>query len=526
MVIKNNNISIVVFIYILSLMSLLLIQSPMANAQSFQMADKKVEDSVLAEDWAKVADLLDSVNTQTPSPVLRLIKGHACLALNRNNESLCLFLSTSSENDLKEWERWTDDFSNRNPKKVITYYFKGDALARLEKWDDALRTLSRSLELQTNHVLTLNARGTIYCAIHKWNEALMDLTKASILNPLIADVHASVGAMWIQKRDGAIGALRSFDYAIRLSPDFALAHNGKGCAKYALARWEEANEEIGKAGRHFNCQTAFLQIISHNLTVLTLEIKRSKFPFFSKYDFLNWTQLRKSLHDRKHVLHKYFAGTELPEEINEAIISKFNEILEVPNLYDGSKDRINIYRTEEKAALNELMSLIDETEKSRKIGFQNLNEPEKGKIRKLNRLILECLFPEEILQIAMNQIDSPGFSLERGIGFVQSWSFKNQLPTQTLIGKTFDMQYTYRPLAVGLSKIPVVGVIGDLWNRHLDNQININTEILGSRGIYSPSGGVDLDMRKAHVDKGNWTVGTWFGLAYHVEPPQASSFDN
>ena len=49
--------------------------------------------AVLSQDWQGVAELLRSVSTQTESPVLRLLKAHACLNLNRNNESLCLFLS-------------------------------------------------------------------------------------------------------------------------------------------------------------------------------------------------------------------------------------------------------------------------------------------------------------------------------------------------------------------------------------------------------------------------------------------------
>lgn len=92
-----------------------------------------VEDAVLTEDWVKVSDLLTSVDTQTPFPVLRLIKAHAYLALNRNNESQCLFLSVSSEDELKQWQKWSNDFVTQNSQKAIAHYFKGDSLARFRQ---------------------------------------------------------------------------------------------------------------------------------------------------------------------------------------------------------------------------------------------------------------------------------------------------------------------------------------------------------------------------------------------------------
>jgi hypothetical protein len=83
------------------------------------------------------------------------------------------------------------------------------------------------------------------------------------------------------------------------------------------------------------------------------------------------------------------------------------------------------------------------------------------------------------------------------------------------------MHDIYRPPADFLekSRIPGLNYGGRLWNRHLDNQININRDILNNRGLDSHSGGVDLNLRrKAIVNQGDWGVGAWFGLAYHVEP--------
>ena len=83
--------------------------------------EEVIREAILQEEWGKVAVLLDSVDAQTPSPVLRMIKGHATLALNRNNESLCQFLSVSSEDDIKKWEKWSQGFVKENPNNVIAH---------------------------------------------------------------------------------------------------------------------------------------------------------------------------------------------------------------------------------------------------------------------------------------------------------------------------------------------------------------------------------------------------------------------
>ena len=53
-----------------------------------------IESAMLMEDWTAVITLLGS--EENLSPVLQLLKAHALLALNRNNDSVCLFLQGRS----------------------------------------------------------------------------------------------------------------------------------------------------------------------------------------------------------------------------------------------------------------------------------------------------------------------------------------------------------------------------------------------------------------------------------------------
>ncbi|MBI3302861.1 MAG: tetratricopeptide repeat protein, partial [Deltaproteobacteria bacterium] len=126
-----------------------------ASARLAWKADPQLEAAIIKEDWSKVASLLDSDSALPPAA--RLVKAHAYLVLNRNNESLCLFLSVSSEDDLRQWEEWAQSFAKKNPRGAIAHYFRGDALARLRQWDAALKAFNKTLELHPNHPLALNA---------------------------------------------------------------------------------------------------------------------------------------------------------------------------------------------------------------------------------------------------------------------------------------------------------------------------------------------------------------------------------
>ncbi len=510
----------VLFIVIVTL-GAAMIPASQASAQATAL-DNALEEAILAENWEVVLRLLPAEAEPNLPAALRLVKGHACLATNRNNESLCLFLSATSKEDLQKWQTWSQNFAAKYPTSPIAHYFKGDSYARLEQWDQAISDFNTALKIDPNHPLVLNARGVTYCAKGAWDSALIDLTAATISGASFADVYASTGAMWIQRRLGPLGASMAFEKALELSPSFALAHNGKGCAEFALGRWTEANHSIAKAHTYLSCDNRIMSVISHNLSVIAVAAKRAQFPFFSKFDLADWSALMTAIRDPESILHKYFRDMDLPKEVDEAVVSVFNKILEIPYFYDENRDKVLLPEQSEdiKPGVRQMLALIVETRSSRCRDFLMMKESEKEKIRKLNRLLLEYCFPKDLIQLAMSQIDAPGFSLERDAGYVNSWNHKNQLPNIDLANGLNRMETLWRPMADSVAAIPIVGgALSNNWNRHLDNQIGINKDILSSRGVPDVhSGGVDFSMRRAHIDEGDWGVGTWFSLAYHVAP--------
>lgn len=219
-----------------------------------QPLSTEVERALVSENWERAIALLGADNSETTPVVSRLAKAHAYLATNRNNESLCLFLSAKTEAELAEWEKWTVGFRSRNPDSEIAQYLMGDALAREKRWDDALKALASAKD-----PLSLNARGAVYAQIGKLDLAYRDFSSAANAAPGFADAHASWGALNIQQKDGAEGALREYSRAIELSPQFGLAYNGRACAHVALGDPEGATKDFETGVNSLSCGKALVR---------------------------------------------------------------------------------------------------------------------------------------------------------------------------------------------------------------------------------------------------------------------------
>jgi tetratricopeptide (TPR) repeat protein len=95
----------------------------------------------------------------------------------------------------------------RHPRAPIAHYLQGDALARLEQWDQAVQALQRALDIRHDHYLALNARGAVYAAQSQWTQALLDYDAAIQANATFADAYASRGTLAIQRRQATRGAV-------------------------------------------------------------------------------------------------------------------------------------------------------------------------------------------------------------------------------------------------------------------------------------------------------------------------------
>ena len=218
-----------------------------------QAADKvpavppDVEKAVLAEDWAKIAQLIGEVKPETSSPQ-RLLLGHAYLALNRNNESFRLFANATPA-DLAAWELWTKNLVGTHPQHSQAHFYRADALARLDRYEDAIMAFTAAIELNPKNAYALHGRGVLHTQLGKFDEAGKDLAAAQTSNPGIADFYNSRGMLRVAQRQGNLVRLKEqFNKAKDLSNDFALAHHGLGCI--ALLRGQTGAAEHLEVARN------------------------------------------------------------------------------------------------------------------------------------------------------------------------------------------------------------------------------------------------------------------------------------
>lgn len=196
----------------------------------------KLQEALLAEDWERVVGLFQNVDIKTADPILRFVKAHACLATNRNNESVGLF-SVASLDDLDMWEQWCQRFTTEHRRDPVASYFLGDACARFMDYTKAVEYFTRSIEQDEDSYLALNARGTVYVVIGEYDKALADLLKARAIKPNCADVYNTLAMINIRQKKGLIAnSKNSFLGVLKINPSCALAFHGLGCMELLESR--------------------------------------------------------------------------------------------------------------------------------------------------------------------------------------------------------------------------------------------------------------------------------------------------
>jgi tetratricopeptide (TPR) repeat protein len=239
------------------------------QAQNTWATNPQLVSALLKEDWQEVVTLLEVVNT--PPPALGLVKAHALLALNRNNESLCLFLRFSTTGDLVAWQQWVETFARQHPRAAVAHYFRGDALARLERWEAALKAFHTALELHPRHALTLHGRGIVHASLGALDNAREDFREASKTNTgsRLAELFASQGTYILQRRTDATVALKWFEQALKLSPEYVLALNGRGSARVLLQDWDGAIPDLQAAKTQtLGCLSELAAVVDLNIAML------------------------------------------------------------------------------------------------------------------------------------------------------------------------------------------------------------------------------------------------------------------
>jgi len=201
---------------------------------------QKAERPLLLEDWQTVDKQYEDCdpNAVPSSAVWRAIMGHASLAVNSNDKSLGLLLSLANEPNRVAWNQWTLDFASAHRTSAAALYLKGDALARTGDWTKAVDVYTLCLsqaKTATMKAMVLNARGVALASLGDFNKARDDIEAAIGTAPKFADAYANLGTLKVL-REAPDTAIEDYDRAIARSVAFALARNGRACARIGYSR--------------------------------------------------------------------------------------------------------------------------------------------------------------------------------------------------------------------------------------------------------------------------------------------------
>lgn len=502
---------------------------PSGFCEPSSIVDPDIENALLVQDWRAAKDKCGPIENMAARPVLAGIKGHACLMLNQNNESLALFLSMATRSDLESWRDWTDGFAQKNAWSCVAHYLKGDALARLEEFDAAIRAFKESMRLaEEQHSQShsaLNALGVVYCATKQWDMAESCFKKVIAFDQNFADAYANLGTMSLYRKRLRQASI-AYEQAVSKSQTFALGLNGRGCANFldGPKHWEQARKDFAAAGEQMGLAVIAFSADQMNQAAFDAASKANLY-FHDPGEFSDWNAVQQVIHDHKSILGGYFRDMDLSRNNPKKIIDRLNEIMDMPILYDDNKEVMDKLLPHPGDALlsSGIENLLIDTRDLRLKKSNELNVYESGAIRGLNRGLMYLCYPNMLNETAKTEAGM-SLTLNGGIA-VDGYSYKQGLSTnQLLLGKN-RMEYTYRPLATALEKVQYIGFLGKMWNQHLDASLGQTNTILEQRRL-SPNqiktGGLSTEeLMVLFFKRDAWKPLNWYGLAYNATPQES-----
>jgi len=117
------------------------------------------QEALLAGRWETVYETLKDVELEKADPICRTVAAHACLATNRNNRALLLFLSVAPD-EHPLWRTWSGNLVKKHRENAIARYLHGDALARCGD-PDGDNWFSKALESDPKLGLAWVGRGVV-----------------------------------------------------------------------------------------------------------------------------------------------------------------------------------------------------------------------------------------------------------------------------------------------------------------------------------------------------------------------------
>ena len=126
------------------------------------------------------------------------------------------------------------------------WYEQGISLLNSQKYEEAIKAFSMSIETLPHDYESYNKRGVSYIGAGDINRAVSDFTKAIELNPLFADAFSNKCAALCDRGNYA-QAIEDCSRALEINPRSAKAYNNRGIAWNNKGYFEKAIDDYIKA---------------------------------------------------------------------------------------------------------------------------------------------------------------------------------------------------------------------------------------------------------------------------------------
>ncbi len=133
-----------------------------------------------------------------------------------------------------------------NPDHAIAFNNRGTAYGNLKQYEQAIADYDRAIAFDPDYMAAYYNRGTAYGNLKQYEQAIADFDRAIKLDPNDAIAYNNRGTAYrnLKQRERAIA---DYDGAIELDPNYARAYNNRGTAYADLQQHEQAITDYDQA---------------------------------------------------------------------------------------------------------------------------------------------------------------------------------------------------------------------------------------------------------------------------------------
>jgi serine/threonine protein kinase len=126
-----------------------------------------------------------------------------------------------------------------NPSTHYEWCHKGEVLQNLERYEEAIISYNRALEICPNHLCSLSLCAKLLYKLERYEEAILYFTRYLKLKVNNSDVFIHHGDA-LAKTKMYEDAILSYDHALKINPNYYKAWYDRGLCLSKLGRYEEA----------------------------------------------------------------------------------------------------------------------------------------------------------------------------------------------------------------------------------------------------------------------------------------------